>query len=431
MKRLLSYALAAAVSLTMIAPAAANELVTAANVDTIKNQVPDFLYDWVKEGKAEVRVVTLPFAPEAAGYGLFPEDIAASKANAGKYTLNDKRELVDASGTVFPRNIKGLPFPDINPEEPNAGSKVAYNGRIRDTLFWPANATAGYHAQTADSGQGIDQQAVRMSIRGTGQYDFMFLQAIKAPYNIAGTVLLDARQLDPNGPAMRYVYNVGTRKTMRFPTKYDATEHNAGTAMCEDDQGTAGTGYRVANTVYKFIGAKEMLVPYMSVKPTLISPLPNGGYRLEAKTPEDGIIAGYTDPNWKGYAWWPLNIVFAKRTVWEFSFDQVDENPDRYGTDNRVWIDPVTNEFAYKRIVDPENKLFRGLLGISRYCETADKKLAFTRMFTVLSVNVQDDMLATCHYQMHKPGFFYEFKLPEGRIDERFFTKDGMVKFGK
>lgn len=431
MKLLRTLVMAAALSLCTAGFAFADQVINASNVDSIKENIPPFLYDWVKAGKAELNTVDkLPFNPTANAWGILPAESELTKANAGKYAVNDKRQLTTADGTAWPREMKGLPFPEIKSDDPMAGTKMMYNWKFRDYSFLPVNSANGYHTINADGTEGINQQAIRMTVKGTDDYDFMYIHSVKTPYQTAGSVILDMRQLNPEGSATRYVYNPGTRKTMRFPTKFDTTEHNAGTAMSEDDQSMGAQSFRIPNAIYTFKGAKEFYVPYASLTPTIITELPNGGYRID-NTPATAPKFGFTDPAWKGYGWWPLNAVFVKRTVWEFEFDQIDENPDRYGTDNKIWLDPALAEVAYKAISSPDGKPFKQLMALARFCETADKKISFTRVFSVLSVNAQDNMLATWNYQMHQPAFFYEFKLPDGRIDKRFFTKDGYVKFGK
>lgn len=58
---------------------------------------------------------------------LPPDLLAASRKNAGRFVLNADGSIVFAEGGARPAFIEGLPFPDVDAADPDAGTKIVWN----------------------------------------------------------------------------------------------------------------------------------------------------------------------------------------------------------------------------------------------------------------------------------------------------------------
>jgi hypothetical protein len=100
------------------------DVITSANVDLIKDLIPDGYYEMVKRGK--VIVIREP------GPWHTPQFfVDATKQNAGQAYIDEKDNL-RTKGGLFNKDPGGwfdggVPFPDVKEDDPQAGLKVFYN----------------------------------------------------------------------------------------------------------------------------------------------------------------------------------------------------------------------------------------------------------------------------------------------------------------
>jgi hypothetical protein len=56
-----------------------------------------------------------------------PDFLAAGKENEGKFTISDENSIREVVSGKQPGRIWGPPFPTIDPKDPKAGFKIAWN----------------------------------------------------------------------------------------------------------------------------------------------------------------------------------------------------------------------------------------------------------------------------------------------------------------
>lgn len=65
---------------------------------------------------------------------------AGTEANAGKYYVNDEGYMYETATQTWPRHWYGLPFPQIDENDPKAAYKVMYNAQMTrfqyDDTYW-------------------------------------------------------------------------------------------------------------------------------------------------------------------------------------------------------------------------------------------------------------------------------------------------------
>lgn len=104
------------------------------NWEIAKGALPDEILEFYKRGDYENVIVQKP----GNSWLVDPNLVAASKANAGKYDIDENGTVVDKTTGERPETIIGRPFPDIASDDPTAGSKAIWNWFY--TLYWEGSA---------------------------------------------------------------------------------------------------------------------------------------------------------------------------------------------------------------------------------------------------------------------------------------------------
>ena len=179
----------------------------------------------------------------------------ATRANAENARLTE-----DGNGVVGAR--RGLPFPDPQSAlEVLWNHKLAWRGKAWTRTYMQANVTAsGAYTPIRVTETVLDRyKAEDYDGEAVIQY---FIQAVSAPAQLAGTLLLVHETLDQSQqPRLAWTYNPGQRRVRRAPN------------VAYDNPGQASDGLRTADQLYMFngspdrydwelIGKRAMLVPY-------------------------------------------------------------------------------------------------------------------------------------------------------------------------
>ena len=106
------------------------------NCQIAKGAMPDEILNLYCKGDYEN-----PIRKDAGPKSLFdnPRLAEVSAKNEGKYDVNDEGTVVDVTTGKRPDVIVGFPFPKIDPKDPKAGQKAAWNYFYR--VYWEG----GFH----------------------------------------------------------------------------------------------------------------------------------------------------------------------------------------------------------------------------------------------------------------------------------------------
>ena len=103
---------------------ATTEIIDRTNWEKAEGLVPEPLLEWIRDGEFMLPVGQLDFDP----LEYWPSFVVASRqANAGKYGLNEDDVIVEAGTGQLARHITGTPFPEVDPADPKAATKIIYN----------------------------------------------------------------------------------------------------------------------------------------------------------------------------------------------------------------------------------------------------------------------------------------------------------------
>ena len=94
------------------------------NAEQAQGLIPDPVLNWVKKGEGSMTVGELSYNPDEF---LPPPAKASMESNKGKYDVDAEGGIVDVKTGKLPEFIDGMPFPEIDPQDPHAGEKIMYN----------------------------------------------------------------------------------------------------------------------------------------------------------------------------------------------------------------------------------------------------------------------------------------------------------------
>jgi hypothetical protein len=100
------------------------------NAGDYENLFPDAVFRRLKLG--EYRFTVVPVDPTRFRANYTDRFWKASKANAEKYAIDPETGgLKEVATNAIPHQVFGLPFPEIDPNDPLAGSKIVHNYQVR------------------------------------------------------------------------------------------------------------------------------------------------------------------------------------------------------------------------------------------------------------------------------------------------------------
>jgi len=257
--------------------------ITADNLDQYSAQLSPGQIAMFRRYPETWRMPVYPSRRSAA----FPERIyERSIANATTAVLTD-----DGNGVASA--AQGIPFPiPQNGLEAIWNHLLRYRGETiqRETVQVTPTAGGDYTEVRIDEKAIYPYAQSGASVATIGNRLAYFVQEVKAPPRLAGTILLVHETLDQKRePRSAWTYNPGQRRVRRAPN------------IAYDNPGTASDGQRTSDQldmfngapdryVWNLLGRREMYIPYNS-------------YRLHSDrlTHADIIEPGHIDPDYTRY----------------------------------------------------------------------------------------------------------------------------------
>jgi len=289
------------------------------NWELAKDLLPPEILRHYKDGEYVNRIIDWPLGI----YKWDPEFKAASEANSGRYDVNALGTVVDKASGKQPPLIYGLPFPTIDPQDPNAGIKVLWNfnyhyyneGNSHNVtlLDWVSPTRVDREATEDVHFLYYDGQGSRYRLPNPNNFSGQFIAVATSPVDLHGTAALTWRYRDSDKRDSNWVYVPALRR-VRAVSPSNRSDGFLGSDMSQDD-GPFFDG-KPEDFTWKLVGESEIL--------RLVDPLsfqgeghqvwlPGGGWR--SVWPEKPVV-GFEDRNWKGVAWAPLQAALARRAVW-------------------------------------------------------------------------------------------------------------------
>ena len=317
-----------------------------------RDLLPPEIYEHYAKGEYTNKVVNYPNERYRWDDGY----AAATEWNRQHIVLSPEKQPVDKDTGKRPDYITGQPFPDIRPDDPDAGYKVLWNnvflvyngGNSRNVtnLFW-----LGRTGVERSAGQDVSflyydgQPKHYIPPSNPDNLIFQFITTTLSPADLQGTAALSWRYKDPGKRDANWAY-VPAMRRVRAVSPTNRSDGFLGSDMSQDD-GNFFDG-KPEDFEWKLVGRREGLrltdPDSIAGKAKRVA-LPGGGWR----TPfvNNDRSAGFQVKDWKGVAWAPVAAGLSKRSMWVLE----GVPKDRYYLYGKIelWIDDYTYAGAWNR----------------------------------------------------------------------------------
>lgn len=290
------------------------------NAQAAKDLLPPEILNHYAKGEYRNKIVDYPLGNPRWEKAW----VAATEKNAGQLDVNDAGTIVFKGSGEPPPYLYGIPFPNIDPNDPKAGVKVVWNQFL---AYWSGGSTFNETKVLMLQPKAIDRE-----IHADGYFMFydgqdekyrtpnpsnlqsQFMGVTTFPSDLAGTASLTWRYRDADKRDSVWAFVPALRR-VRAVSPANRSDGYLGSDISGDD-GFFFDG-KPEDFEWKLIGKRDALriVDPNSVAGTVpVLPGPKGGFM--ALTFDNPVMAGYEDKNWTGISWAPVSAGLAKRPVW-------------------------------------------------------------------------------------------------------------------
>lgn len=334
------------------------EKIDKTNWQKAEGLLPESVLNYVKKGDFILNIGELKVDPAE----FYPPAVKQiNETNVGKYALSDSGEIVDAitgESTV----VEGIPFPEVDPADPQAGIKILFNNTYERHISGNLDFSVKFY-WVSRSGKDRVVRGRYLSYLYTGfpgaksspnprGLERQNIIAITEPYDVQGTAVMLWRYLD-NRRDNNYSYVPAIRRVRRL-SPASRSDAFLGSDFTLDD--TAAYDGKVPDFEWKLVGVQDALIAYISEEPLELLPDPeSGGVTLSKNNPY--IKYGFETEGWTGASWAPTNAVWVKRKTYV-----VEGTPkDPYYNYGKciLWFDAAKFAAAYKINFDRANKYWK------------------------------------------------------------------------
>jgi len=401
------------------------DVIDKSNWQKVESLLPEEVLNWVKKGDFTLEIGKM----EANVADFYPDHAKeATQTNVGKYELNELNGLVElATGKLA--TIIGLPFAQIDPDDPKFAEKVMYNQHYSSTVY--GNCKLPSHL-TWVSRSGPEREvsfqwfsfpmvgwpgALELpNPQGIEKYSLLL---VTGPFDVAGTAILLWRYLAPEKQDSTFGYIPAIRRVRRMSPSNRSDAFVGSDATVDDANGYDG---KITDFQWKLLKKQEGLVPWLDSKPTRITKNEKG----EWKTTKDikRLIWGYQKDGWQGAPWAPTNLVWVKGPVYVIQMTPKDPYYN-YGV-HYMWVDARTYGCNLKIINDRAGKYWKLFVKADVLCESDDKSMRFISLGPQLVIDEKRDH-ATVIEDVSQRNIWTFF----AKMDVDQFTLAGFQKFCK
>ena len=428
MRRFLIRAIAVVVA--GVAPVFAAELpkvIDAKNVASVGEVLLPAIRKWVERGDMELTTGALRYEPRWDDNFL-----AASAKNTGRYDVDAAGNVVERATGKAPDYVFGLPFPEIDPKDANAGLKILWNRWY--AVYKRTQVVVPSHIHIVGrEGLVRDVEAVTETMAYDGREggalanpegtEYREIVRQIAPSYVEGIATLTWRFRDQRWDTL-WVYTPISRR-VRQATSANRSDSLAGSDVTLDDALVwAGKNQSFE---WRLEGEAEILVPAMTLDPQPLHAGRKWTGGTEWLTGEDfaGIKWGYEVEGTKGAPWQPTNVTWVPRPVWV-----VEGRPrDRYYSYGRqlFYVDRDTFVVYAKAVDTPAGEPWKTVLADLGMACAPERERCYSVVAMSMFVDDRNDRATVT--SVAGPKSVVRVNTPSIRPGS--FTVQGLLKKGK
>jgi len=332
------------------------------NYQHAKDLLPPEILKHYENGEYRNKIVSYPVG-RAKWEASFLE---ATEKNAGQLDVDERGTVVYSSTKKQPDYLYGVPFPHIDPADPKAAVKIAWNQFL---AYWYGGSSFNVTLVAMLQPKGMDRE-----IHANGWFEFydgqtpkyrkdnplnlqsQFLGVATFPADLSGTASLTWRYRDPAKRDSVWAFVPALRR-VRAVSPANRSDGYLGSDISGDD-GFFFDG-KPEDFEWKLVGRRDALrvVDPGSISQSVsVTPAEGGGWNVLSN--DNPKMAGFEDPNWQGVSWAPVSAGLAKRPMWV-----IEAIPrDKYYLYGKLelWIDAETWHGAWNRKFSWNGELVHG-----------------------------------------------------------------------
>ncbi len=423
---LLTVLLIAGIAPAALADVSSGDVIDGTNWEKAAGLVPGPVLNWVKKGDWVIEVSDLNF-----DIGEYYTDFAmeALRTNKGRYEVGPDNGIVHAGTGGLPESIIGLPFPEVDPNDPKAAVKIMHNNHYMQYIV--GDVRANYHLVWIGR-SGFEREVAclwnQAAMEGwpgararhnPHQVEKFATLLVLKPFDIAGTAVMLWRYQEAEKLDNTFGYIPAVRRVRRM-SPASRSDAYVGSDVCVDD----ANGYdgKVPAFEWRFLGKQEAIVPWYDADPIRITRTEQDEWATSKNIKK--IRHGYEIEGWQGAPWAATNLTWVERPVYILEMTPRDRYYN-YGT-HYMWIDAETYSCNYKVIHDRSGQYWKTYLKGDIPCESADGRIKILTLGTQQVVDDRTDHCTVIEGISQRNSYVYF-----ANVDLNDFTLGGFQKYCK
>jgi hypothetical protein len=395
------------------------------NWEEIKDFDPPSLIQFVKQGDFVLKTSELDYEWKVTEPGF----LEATKKNAGRHKMNENGYTIDKETGKRPDFIYGFPYPNIHPEDPQAGAKIMENNiylRFRQQAFEVSNRATwigrrGKERELIPAGDYLYYQGrPRGPIHNPKDFLEQQMVYVVEPYDLRGTTTMlwvyNDERLDST-----FAYVPMLRRIRRTSPSSRSDPFLGADGSPDDGYGWAGKNQTMD---WKLIGEGTVLGCFTTREKLAITEDENG--LIDRRFVP--IRLGYEEKGWQGAPWAPVSTIWHPRPVWI-----VEAMPkDKFYNYGRMhyYVDRETYNIWFKEIYDKSDSHWKMLLLGYHYAATQKETDTIGQTDLYVIIDVKTDH-ATSNIIVKYPGREHRLRLPVSVLGSDNFTTAAMLQKSK
>jgi hypothetical protein len=337
---------------TVTADVNPGDVIDKSNWEKVQGMVPDSVLEWLKRGDLNMDIVELNYDPNE----YIPPVVKQSmEANKGRFDVDANDLMVDLKTGKIPESILGVPFPEIDPKDPKAGTKLMYNKYYH--CYACGNINYPFAARWVGRNSGFEREVIcdykqypldgyagAKEQKNSENLERMVLILVLAPFDIKGTNILNWRYRDDRQDST-FGYVPAIRRVRRM-SPANRSDSFIGSDACIDDAWTFDG--KVITMDWKFAGKRDGLVAFLDPEPARFEIDENGSW-VTSKQVKDPVY-GYQKEGWQGAPWMPTNLVWVKRPMYVIELKPKDPYYN-YGP-QEFWVDAENQILTVRKVIN-------------------------------------------------------------------------------
>lgn len=382
-----------------------------------EGMLPPAVLQRVRSGDYWYTVV--PVAPAALRGHYSPAFWTASTANAERYDVDAATcGLKDVTTGAMPEHYFGYPFPHIDPSDPLAGCKLAWNAEAASAMGEGQGGTftlLGLDRSGERARLRVSAHALPFLGRHGGPIDnperlrAAALTALLEPLDVDGVAGLTKRPNDWHAPDRAWMYTPATRRVRRVEAA-TRSQPIAGLELVADDLNCFGG--KIESATWRLVGEQTMLAPLLDPQ-ALAQERRGSPTRAEVQVPYP--TAAYETPGSAGAPWLVVDhLVLVPRPVWVLEVTSTDPHY-RFGR-LLLYMDKDLHRIYWKLAHDRSGAYVSNAMCVYHFSRSADGHFSAVSPSLVLGVDERADRAALAgrptasHVERGAPGDFYSLR---------------------